>query len=250
MDRELQIRKRLKELADTAYQRNIVTFTRFMDLEEQHILHSVNWRDHGVNVDLSGGYDTAERQMAAFLPDALVFEWKYPFVCVRIIPESLKFAEPIIHRDFLGAVLNLGISRNCLGDLAVKDNCGYIFAEENIADFLCSELTRVRHTLVTAKICETLTGFPEPDEKEIKGSVASVRLDSILALALGGSRSSMISYIENGKVFVNGKMIASNGYVLKDNDVVSVRGAGKFRFGQVLHHTKKGRNMVAVYRYQ
>ncbi|QOV20971.1 RNA-binding protein [Blautia liquoris] len=250
MDKGLQIKKRLEELADTAYQRSIVTFTEFMDLEEQHMLHSVNWRDYGVTASLFGGYDMAERQMAAFLPDALVFEWKYPFVCVKIFPESIKFSETIGHRDFLGAILNLGITRNRLGDLIVRDNCGYVFAEEKIAHFLCSELTRVKHTLVTAEICESVTSFPGPDEKEIKGSVASLRLDSMIALVFGGSRTSIVPYIENGKVFVNGKMIVSNGNLLKNNDIVSVRGLGKFRFGQVLHHTKKGRNLVVVYRYQ
>ena len=70
MEKEQLLRSRLEELADLAYQRDIVTFSDFLDLQEQHIVHSINWRAHGVTCRLSGGYDLAERQMAAFLPDA------------------------------------------------------------------------------------------------------------------------------------------------------------------------------------
>jgi len=86
-------------------------------------------------------------------------------------------------------------------------------------------------------------------EEEIRGTVASVRLDSIIALAFKTSRSSMTPYIEGGKVFVNGKMILSNGYVLKDDDIISVRGKGKFRYGSSVNITKKGRIGVLLYRY-
>lgn len=243
-------KRRMEELADLAYQRDIVTFSDFLDLQEQHILHSLNWREHGVTLHLSGGYDLAERQMAAFLPDALVFEWKFPFVCIEILPHSLKFAEPLTHRDYLGAVLNLGVDRSRLGDLLVKSGGAHIFCEEKIAGFICKELCRVRHTTVSTSLCEDITHFPEPDRREIQGSVASVRLDSIIALAFGESRSSIVSLIESGRVYVNGKQIISNGYALKEKDVISVRGKGKFQYGRILNHTKKGRNMVVIYRYQ
>ena len=59
----------------------------------------------------------------------------------------------------------------------------------------------------------------------------------------------MIPFIEGGKVFVNGKLVVSNGYSLKENDIVSVRGKGKFRYGEILNKTKKGRYGVVIYRY-
>ena len=88
------------------------------------------------------------------------------------------------------------------------------------------------------------------NEEEVTGTIASLRLDSIIALAFKTSRSSMISYIESGKVFVNGKLIVSNGYTIKDNDIISVRGKGKFRFGSITNKTKKGRIGVILYRYK
>lgn len=250
MEKEQLTRKRLEELAVFAYQRGIVTFSDFLDLQEQHIVHSINWRAKGVALQLSGGYDLAERQMAAFLPEALIFDWTFPFRCLEITPQSVKYAENLTHRDFLGAILNLGIDRGKLGDLIVKDQRAYVFCESKMADFLCQELNRVRHTQVHVRICETLSQFPMPNRKEIVGSVASVRLDSVIALAFGESRSSIVSLIESARVFVNGKLITSNGYSLKENDIISVRGKGKFQYAQIAHQTKKGRNMVVLYLYQ
>lgn len=250
MEKEELLKKRLRELADTAYQRDIVTFSSFLDLQEQNILHGIGWKEHGVSVRLFGGYALAERQMAAFLPEALVFEWEYPFTAVQIEPAALKFSEELTHRDFLGAVLNLGLDRSRLGDLLTEDNRAWLFCEERIARFLCQELTAVRRTPVRVSLCGALAKIPQPRRKEVTGSVASVRLDSVSALAFQESRSSMLPLIEGGKVFVNGKQVVSNGFTLKENDIVSVRGKGKFQFGQTLHTTKKGRNMVVLYRYQ
>ncbi len=76
-----------------------------------------------------------------------------------------------------------------------------------------------------------------------------MRLDSVIALAFSTSRSSIISLIEGGKVFVNGKNILSNGYNLKEGDIVSVRGRGKFRFEEVEGITKKNRYHISLARY-
>ena len=79
--------------------------------------------------------------------------------------------------------------------------------------------------------------------------MASVRLDSVISLAFGTSRSVVTPFIEGGKVFVNGKMVTSNGCRLNDGDLISVRGKGKFRYGTVLNQTKKGRSLIQIFRY-
>ena len=85
--------------------------------------------------------------------------------------------------------------------------------------------------------------------ESIKGSVASIRLDSLIALACKGSRSSLASMIEEGKVFVNGKLITSNGYTPKEQDLISVRGIGKFRYCGILSQTKKGRYYIEIQKF-
>lgn len=92
--------------------------------------------------------------------------------------------------------------------------------------------------------------YPEPQFALVTGTCSSVRLDALIALAFQASRSSMVSFIENGQVFVNGKLITSNGYEPKEGDIISVRGKGRFIFDGVSRQTKKGRNSVKLRRYQ
>ncbi|MDO4491526.1 MAG: YlmH/Sll1252 family protein [Lachnospiraceae bacterium] len=250
MEKEELFAKRMQELARTAYNRDIVLFSEFLDLHEQNMVHSLERRSlNGVHIEFSGGYGTAERQMAAFVPDALSYVWNYPFVCLSIRPDAPKYAQTLTHRDFLGAILHTGIERSVLGDILVEDNCALVFCQERIADFLIQELTMIRHTAVTAAYFE---GDPEtikPKTEEITGTVASVRLDSVIALAFHTSRSSVSALIPEGRVFVNGKLVTSNGCHLNEGDLISVRGMGKFRFQGTLSRTKKGRELVQVQRF-
>ena len=101
--------KRIRELANLSYQRDIVTFSDFLNLNEQNIVNEQKNQMPGVITECSGGYEQAERQMVAFHPDALLFPWEYPITCLKIEPLAAKFSESLTHRDFLGAVLNLGI---------------------------------------------------------------------------------------------------------------------------------------------
>lgn len=89
----------------------------------------------------------------------------------------------------------------------------------------------------------------EPKYELLQGSVASVRLDSLLALAFGASRSSLVGLIEGGKVFVNGRLVTSNGCKLKENDVISARGLGRFRYLGVRSSTRKGRLIAEIQKY-
>lgn len=191
----------------------------------------------------------AERQIAAFVPDALSYAWSFPIVCLKITQESSRFAENLSHRDYLGAVLNLGLNRAKIGDIMIDEKTAYLFAHEKIVPFLVEQFIRVRNTAVS---CEPIADFftvPQPKTEEIRGTVASVRLDSIISTAFCVSRNSVLPFIEGGRVFVNGRIVTSNGYVLKEADIVSVRGKGKFRFGKIISNTKKGRQLVTVYRY-
>lgn len=233
-----------------AYQRDIVLFSEFLDLHEQNMIHRLDRRIfNGVHLEFSGGYESAERQMAAFVPDALYYAWNYPFVCLRIRPDAPKFAQTLTHRDFLGAILHLGIERSVLGDILVEDNQALVFCQEKMAEFIIQELTMIRHTGVSVSLYEGDPSGISPKTEEITGTVASVRLDSLIALAFHTSRSQVSPLIGDARVFVNGKLITSNGYHVNDGDLVSVRGMGKFRFDSVLSTTKKGREYVKVLKY-
>lgn len=247
---ELMIQKRLIELSNIAYRRDIVTFSDFLNLNELNILHSTPKNMFPARYETYGGYDYAERQMVTFLPDALYYEYNYPVSVLKISPLHSKFAEELTHRDYLGAILNLGIERCKIGDiLLVNEKECYLFATETIAPYIQESLTRIRHTSIMVTTEEISTLEYSPKLEEIKGTVPSVRLDTVLSVAFPLSRSKLVGLIEGAKVFVNGKLITTNSYHLKEGDIISIRGMGRISYGGILSETKKGRYFISVYKY-
>ena len=246
---EQLLRKRLIELSNQAFRRDIVTFSDFLNLNELNILHTTPKDMFPARYETYGGYDLSERQMVAFLPDALYYEYAYPMQVIEVSPLNAKFSEELSHRDYLGSIMNLGIERCKIGDILVQDNTAAIFVREEIAAYVADSLTRIRHTSIKTTVKEATDILYEPKFEQLKGNVASIRLDSVLSVAFPLSRSKMTPFIENGRVFVNGKLITSNGYHLKENDIISVRGLGRIRFEHVISETKKGRFMISVKKY-
>jgi len=246
---EVMLQKRIIELSKIAYQRDIVTFSDFLNLNELNILHTIPKNELHTRYVTFGGYDYSERQMVAFLPDALCYEYEYPISILKISPLQKKFSEKLSHRDYLGSILNLGIDRCKLGDILVEDEFAIIFVQESLKEFMIEEVTRIRHTAVMVTVLEKQEFFYRPKVETITGSISSVRLDSLLALAFHSSRSKLVAYIEGGKVFVNGKLTTSNGYQVKENDIISVRGLGRFRYKEMTSQTKKGRCFVTIELY-
>ena len=249
MEKDEFFLKRIRELANLSYQRDIVTFSDFLNLNEQNMVSSLKRQFPQIVMETFGGYENAERQMVAFHPDALAFTWEYPIDCLKIEPKAIKFSESLTHRDYLGALLNLGIERSVIGDIVVQEKAAWFFCQNKMTDFFLDNLCRVRHTNILITKVDDPDKLSRPKLEAINGTCASVRLDSLISLAFKASRSSMVSYIEGGQVFVNGKLITSNGYEPKEGDIISVRGKGRFIFDGMSHQTKKGRCGVRILRY-
>lgn len=266
--------KRMLELSRQSFQRGIITYTEFLNLNEQSILHTLPKSSLYTGYVLFGGYDTAERQMAAFLPEeALSLRGRYEcdmidfdrkeniaaleksvffeekMAVLRIAPLHDKFADELTHRDYLGAIMNLGLERGKTGDILIDGSDALVFIDAKLKDFIKEELTRIRHTSVLVSE-EKWDHFQYIQKvQEIKGTVSSVRLDALLSLAFSSSRSKLTGLIEAGKVFVNGRLITSNGYQVKEQDIISVRGMGKFKYIERLSVTKKNRIYVLIHKY-
>lgn len=256
MENDELLAKRFRELAGLAERRDCVTFTDFLNLYEQNILLQTIQKFSWIKGETFGGYTGAERQIAAFVPASSdyvqtgVERSEYPIALVHIAPLNIRFAEALTHRDILGALMSLGIDRAKTGDIVPSEDMWYLFCDSALAPMICEELTRIRHTSVKCTLNKLTELSPlTPKTEQLRGSVASVRLDSVMALAFHASRSSLLSLIEEGKVFVNGKLIMSNAYALKEGDLVSVRGLGRFRYKEAVGRTKKGRCMVEIERF-
>lgn len=253
---ETLFRKRIIELSNLAYNRGVTFYTDFLNLNELNILHTTPKDSLPVNYITFGGYESSERQIASFVPDAFSMYREmedlysdFPIDIIRISPVREKFSDELSHRDYLGALLNLGIERTVLGDIVIEDKKAYVFVKNNMTDYIVDGLTRVKHTSVMVEKVDKADFKYSPNIEQIKGNVASVRLDSLIALAFKSSRSKIVPLIENGKVFVNGKMITNNGCKLKENDIISVRGMGRFQYREVVSETRKGRLYVTVDKY-
>lgn len=232
--------KRCMDLSKQANRKGIVTFSDFLTINEQLILKQ-NKDKLESEYQMSGGYEYAERQMVAFIPDALFYEWDYPMQCVRIRPAYPKFAEQLSHRDVLGALMSLGIERSKIGDLIVNETDMFFFAKEEIVPYISDQLTSIRHTVVTLEIeaGSHLDYVPHFEERE--AIVTSNRLDAVIAAICKISRAASLKLIQEGKIFVNGAECLHNTYYCKQGDLLSIRGLGKVRFGETLGVTKKDR---------
>lgn len=199
---------------------------------------------------LCGGYDDAERKIACFGDENTLGYPPAPPICLmKIAPLSAKFSDTLTHRDFLGSVLALGIKRETIGDIIIADNEGYLFCLENISRFLADNLTKVRHTSVCCEICDSLPdrALPHPTEKSF--IVSSLRLDGIISAVYNLSRSKSSALIDGEKVFLNGKLITGNSAPVKEDDIVSVRGYGRFKFKEISGTTRKGRLGIICFVY-
>lgn len=249
---EKLLQKRLIEQAQAAYNKGICVFSDFLNLYEQNLFVSLKNELPAVKHFAYGGFDDAERKMICFCGDdsiSDIAEIEFPINCLKISPVNPKFSAPLGHRDFLGSILSLGIDRSKIGDILVKDNEAYAFVHRQISAYLTEQLRQIKHTSVYCSQIELESFDYKPEFKEISGTVSSVRLDSILALAMGKSRSSLKGLIEGGKVFVGGRLIQSGSYELKENDIVSVRGFGRFIYCGTSYQTKKGRLSVKILLY-
>lgn len=249
-DKEEQILiRRFMDLARTADNKNIITYSDFLNLSEISLFHSVKHTLLNINYELFGGFSHAERKVLCFYGDDSVKAFSDYIHCIRIVPANKKFSDDLKHPDFLGAILNLGIDRGKIGDILVKEREGYVYVLSSVSEFILTTLTKVKHTNVVLKLATEEDINIEPDFITIRGTVSSERLDSIIALAFKTSRSGIAPLISGQKVYVDGKLVEHNSYNLKEDETVSVRGYGKFIYKGLENQTKKGRYYVTLLKY-
>ena len=249
MTREEQLlQRRLADLCRQASDNYYCTFSDFLNMNEQTLFYKFKDSFSSAAFEFFGGYPDAERRMLQFYPYGFEKE-TFPIVCLCIRPVSPKFADSLTHRDFLGALINLGIDRSKLGDILIEENTAYVFVFSQIADYITGLLTKVKHTKVEAFLCDVPKTAIVPHFKTKQSTVTSVRLDSIIAAAFNLSRSAAVRYISSQAVFINGRLSESASAVLKNNDIISVRGLGRFKFEDTSLKSKKDKFVVKTHIY-
>ena len=229
--------------------KNIPANTSFLSLRELDMARFLFGNLEGL---ISfGGYPDAERQMLVYLPDYLdntaLYEEDAPLICLRA---TFYEGDTPNHRDFLGALMGIGIARETVGDICVgKGTCDFFVTTEIAPYILQNFLSAGRTKLHLEQIPLDSVIVPEPELKEIHDTVASIRLDSILSAGFRVGRSVAVQYISAGKVAIDGLPCEKPDKTVPEGSKISVRGLGKIQLVTVNGQTKKGRISVMIHRY-
>ncbi len=190
-----------------------------------------------------GGYEGAERNVAIF------GDGSAEIACIAITQTAKKFAKELSHRDYLGALMSLGVKREVMGDILVDDKMCYLFCLERMADFIINELQTAGRASVKARRSEV----PDIEEKLLDGEyvvISSERIDVIVAAVFNLSRSVALKLFDEERVFIGGRLVKSASHLPAEGDIISVRKIGRVKYGGIDRQTKKGKLRVLVYRYK
>ena len=245
-DTEL-LKKRFIELANKSYNAGIFVFTDFLVLAEQSAFSEIKKEIRGIPYTAFGGAVGAERVMIRFgSEEDLGYEVPFPISVIKAEPVSQKFADKLTHRDFLGAILNLGIERDTLGDIVILGKTAYLFTKDTISDYIIENLTKIRHTDVVARRTDELPSGELYKTERITVQVSSERLDAVIARAFCLSREESSELFCRGKVFVSGKKTENISYQPRPDDTISVRGYGRFIYRGYKSTSKKGKLNIEI----
>ena len=199
-----------------------------------------------------GGFSEAERRICMFLPDWQEEEHALsdPEGPVSAIEASFSAEAQLSHRDFLGSLMGLGITREKLGDILVEEGSAQLLLLREAVPILLSQWESAgRWKLKLREIPLSELRVKPPQVKVIRDTVATLRLDSVCASGFSTSRSKASEFISAGRVSVNHRECSKPDRAISQGDVISCRGLGKCVLKEVLGQSKKDRTMILIERY-
>ena len=240
---------KLFDKINAGMRKNIPASTCFLSPRELEMARFLFGQQEGLFT--FGGYPDAERKMLVYLPEYLdesfLQEEDAPLVCLRA---NFYEGDSPTHRDFLGALLGAGIGRETVGDICVGSGSCDFFVTAEIAPYIAQNfLSAGRTKLRLQRIPLDQVSVPEPETKEIKDTLASLRLDSVISAGFRIGRSAAAQYVTAGKAAIDGLPCEKPDKAVGEGVKISVRGLGKIRLTTVNGQTKKGRISVVIHRY-
>lgn len=220
-------------------------FLGFYDPAERAYLSDLIKYEKHINFRFWGGYDDAQRTYLS-VSNYETDNYEFPFQAITV---KFRDEDELNHRDMLGTLMSLGVTRQALGDILVENGRAVVFVKEDLAEYFVTNLTKIAKVAVKCSI-----GYEEDlpkafDFKDVNGVVASERADCIIAFLTRSSREKSSSMIKIGNVNVNYKQISSVSHKVKEKDIISVRGYGKFMIDTLGPRTKKDRLAIKCKKY-
>ena len=240
---------KLWDKINAGIRRNIPANTCFLSPRELEMARYLFGGEPGLTA--FGGYGDAERKMLVYLPDYLdeesLYEEDSPLVCLRA---AYFEGDDLSHRDFLGALMGAGIGRETVGDICVgKGACDFFVTAEIAPHIQQNFISAGRTKLRISRIPLGDAQIPEPEVKQIKDTLASLRLDSVISSGFRIGRSLAAQYVSAGKAAIDGLPCEKPDKMVSEGVKISVRGLGKIKLQTVNGQTKKGRISVVIHRY-
>lgn len=235
---------------------SMITNSVFLDMRERSVVASLKSEYPDVKMVFYGGFDDSERSLALFLPEYVdgndicsYFEQcpdTDPISVVEI--EKDKFSPALTHRDYLGALMSLGIKREMTGDIVVSESGCRVAVLTKIAPFICENLVKAGRGSLKAKIIEPSKAREGTKAQGIPDSftVSSMRLDSVIKNAFRVSRSDAVAAVEGGVVFVNDLECNKPDKRISAGDKIVFRRKGRIIITDCSSVSKRGRIIVCV----
>lgn len=241
-------------------QKNQIQTTDFLDGYEQKIAQKVLQQIKCKNAMFYGGYENAERKMIYFFPEKLMDLIGENLQNDKMVQKEMKAISIQLpndlrgqyqHRDYLSGLMKLGIKREKVGDILVRENGADILVQEDILNYLLinlPELTRFQKAEIFSKEISEIEVVPIKLEK-ITILVPQLRLDVVISELLHASRTKANEVIEQERVLVNYETKTKNATMLQMGDLLTIRGKGKFKIGEIINQTAKGKLRLEVGKY-
>lgn len=257
-DEKILIAK-IEDKARLCSDNSMITNSDFLDMHERSVAASIKKSFGDAKMFFYGGFDDAERNIAVFMPDYIIDEPSVyfnecpdddPIAVIEI--EKDKFSSALGHRDYLGALMGLGIKREMTGDIIVSENGCRMAVLAKIAPFIAENLDKAGRGTLKAKIISPsqalngakATGIPD------SFTVSSMRLDSVVKNAFRLSRGDAADAIESGVVYVNDIECTKPDKKIAEGDKVVFRRKGRIIVSDCSSVSKKGRVIVEVLKFQ
>lgn len=244
---DLILLSRVEDTVRLCEKRGVPCFLGFLDLHEQAIAQQ-HLRQFSTDYTFAfyGGYTEAERSFLCISPSYYaVSDDDYPFDCIGFTYRSQK---AITHRDVLGTLMSLGITRDSVGDILCGVGLSVAFVRREVVRFVCEQISRIGGEGVTIHIPYDGVLPISNEYEEIRATIASPRLDGVLKALLSCSREQAAAYISRGMVTLNHCVAESISKTIHVDDALSIRGYGRYTIDQIGPETKKGRLLLCARR--
>ena len=240
---------RLSDMISTSERNSVPVYSNFLD--ERQCAEAEQWCRYNAgshHYTLWGGFPEARRKMLVFYPDFyddVIFE-DFPFVCLTF---TYRREDKLTHRDFLGTFMGMMLKREVIGDIVTAEGKTQVFVTEVAAKLIMCTLSKVGR--VGVKVSDDVPFDLEvrQDYQKISGTVASLRLDCIVSLAVHVSRENAAKLIRAEKVDVNHFTASSLSQELREGDIISVRGSGRYVVSALNGVSAKGRIHIDLLKY-